>query len=340
MSDAHTAYERRWSSLSPPGSGANRDTSLESEGVVRHAVTMTTPDGVTLAADLRWPADGERPFPALVISPPGPAAVKDQSVVTNYSRGFTEAGYVTLAADPRNFGQSGGSPRQHFDPRQRLVDMQVAVSYLTSLTDLVDPERIGAVGASAGGTMALLLAGFDPCVKAFVSVCGGFFSRQSLREAMGWEAFETERARWQAAKERFHLRGELDYLPVVTPDGQGAFLTGIEPSPTEPFDYYGTERGRSDLFENRVTFLSRQAMSEIDCFEAADFVGPRAGLFFAGTADVYVPLEGTRQAVERVGGASDLVLLEGANHIDLYDNDRYVAEALRTSVDWLDEHLV
>jgi hypothetical protein len=55
----------------------------------------------------------------------------------------TAAGYVTFALDPRNLGHSGGSPRQHFDMADRLRDLQAAISYTSTLADLVDPSGIG-----------------------------------------------------------------------------------------------------------------------------------------------------------------------------------------------------
>lgn len=42
------------------------------------------------------------------------------------------------------------------------------------------------------------------------------------------------RAETYADLERFHRTGELDSIPVVTADGTGAFLRGIEPYPTGP----------------------------------------------------------------------------------------------------------
>jgi len=61
----------------------------------------------------------------------------------------------------------------------------------------------------------------------------------------------------------------------------------------------------------------------------ADFVGARAGLLIAGTDDVYVPLEGTRAVYDRLTGPKDLIEVQGANHIDFYDQEPYVSTAVR-----------
>jgi uncharacterized protein len=304
-----------------------------------HPVVIRTPDGVTLEADLRTPRDSQKPRPAVVLSPPGPAAVIDQSVVSLYADGLTHGGYVTLAVEPRNFGRSGGSPRQHFDMHERLRDLQTAVSYLTRRDDIVDPTRIATLGTSAGGSFALALAGHDIRIKAFVSICGGFFSPVTTRESMGDEGFEVMQRQLLTDVERYHTTGELDYQPVVTPDGKGAYLAGIEPRPTEPFDYYGTERGKSAHFQNRITRISMYSMINFDFLSPADWMAGRAGLLIAGNDDVYVPATGTSQVYDRLTGPKDLITVDGADHIAFYDQEPYVSNAMQAALAWFGEHL-
>ena len=308
------------------------------EGVDCRTVHLRMPDGVSLAGTLRVPQDAPLPAPAVLVSPPGPVAVSDQSVVAGYANRLTAAGHVTLALDPRNLGHSGGSPRQHFDMADRLRDLQVAISYLSTLADLVDPARIGAFGASAGATVALVLAGYDSRIAAFVGACGGYFNPHFMRDMLG-DAYDQQRREAAADLQRYHATGDLTYIPVVTPDGAGAFLAGVEPYPTEPFDYYGTQRGLSDRFDNRVTSISRHTLLNFDCLSPAAFMGSRAGLLLAGTDDVYVPVEGTREAHRRLTGPKDLVMVQGANHIDFYDNAPVVATVMEATLAWFGEHL-
>lgn len=300
---------------------------------------MRTPDGVTLEADLRVPAGLKRPAAAIILSPPGPAAVIEQTVVTLYAERLTVAGYVTLAVEPRNFGRSGGSPRQHFDMHERLRDLQLAVTYVTRLGELVDPARIGTLGTSAGRSFALALAGYDIRIKAFVSVCGGAFSPRSMRESMGDEAFEQLQRQFLDEVERYHTTGELEYMPVVTPNGQDAYLAGIDPHPTEPFDYYGTERGASRYFENRITRISMYSMLNFDFISPAEWMGSRAGLVIVGSDDVYIPAAGTAGVLDRLTGPKDLFTVEGANHIAFYDQEPFVSTAVDAALGWFGEHL-
>lgn len=139
--------------------------------------------------------------------------------------------------------------------------------------------------------------------------------------------------------ERYHATGQLDYQPIVTPDGQGAYLAGVEPHPTEPFDYYGTERGASAYFENRITRISMYSMTNFDFVTPADWMGSRAGLLIAGTDDVYVPAAGTTEVFDRLTGPKNLITVDGANHIAFYDQEPYVSTAIEATLDWFKEHL-
>jgi fermentation-respiration switch protein FrsA (DUF1100 family) len=72
-------------------------------------------DGITLAGHLRVPAQaaGQR-RPAVVVAGPSPQ-VKEQAPDV-YAERLTAEGYATLTLDYRNFGESGGAPRQREDP--------------------------------------------------------------------------------------------------------------------------------------------------------------------------------------------------------------------------------
>jgi fermentation-respiration switch protein FrsA (DUF1100 family) len=63
---------------------------------------------------------------------------------------LTAAGFATLCFDHRNFGASGGEPREHEDTSGKLYDLRDAVSYLAARPE-VDPGRIGCCGICLGG---------------------------------------------------------------------------------------------------------------------------------------------------------------------------------------------
>ena len=82
-------------------------------------------DGITLVGDLRAPSAGDH-APGLVFTGPF-TGVRDQ-VTGLYAERLAAAGYVTLAFDHRNFGQSQGQPRRHEDPQGKLADLRAAAT--------------------------------------------------------------------------------------------------------------------------------------------------------------------------------------------------------------------
>jgi fermentation-respiration switch protein FrsA (DUF1100 family) len=122
-------------------------------------------------------------------------------------------------------------------------------------------------------------------------------------------------------------------------DGQAAYLAVIDPHPTEPFDYYGTERGTSAYFENRITRISMYPMLNFDFLSPAEWLGSRAGLLIAGTDDIYIPAAGTAEVLDRLTGPKELLTLEGANHIAFYDQEPFVSAAVDAALGWFSAHL-
>src|SRR5437660_478378 len=87
-------------------------------------------DGITIVGDLRIPEPLHAGSPAILLTGPL-TGVRDQ-VIGLYAERLSAAGCITLAIDPRNFGESGGQRRQHEDPQGKLDDLRDGVSYLRS----------------------------------------------------------------------------------------------------------------------------------------------------------------------------------------------------------------
>lgn len=122
--------------------------------------------GDDCAAWLFRPAAGGR-APCVVMAS-GLSCVRDQGL-EGFARRFAEAGYAVLAFDYRNFGDSGGEPRQLMSARRQREDWRAALAYARSL-DRVDPERIAIWGFSLGGGNVQALAMAEPGIGAAICV--------------------------------------------------------------------------------------------------------------------------------------------------------------------------
>ena len=118
--------------------------------------------GVTLGGYLFKSQAGQPPYPALVLLH---GFASHAHAMVGLARAASANGYVALALSLRGWLGSDGESDQGL--RQPL-DVLAAVDWLAK-RPLVDRERIGLVGASMGGQVALLAAAHKPPIRAIAS---------------------------------------------------------------------------------------------------------------------------------------------------------------------------
>jgi acetyl esterase/lipase len=104
-----------------------------------------------LKLDIARPAEGEGPFPAVVVIHGGAWRQGNKADVRPILPQFVEHGYVAVSPEYR-FCPQNAFPAQ-------IHDVKAAVRWLkvNSKKYKIDPERIGAMGFSAGGHLAMML---------------------------------------------------------------------------------------------------------------------------------------------------------------------------------------
>jgi pimeloyl-ACP methyl ester carboxylesterase len=85
-----------------------------------------------------------------------------------YAERFAAAGYSVLVFDYRNFGDSGGEPRQLLSVRLQLDDWRAAVAFARSLPE-VDADRVALWGSSFSGGHVMVIASEDERIAAAIS---------------------------------------------------------------------------------------------------------------------------------------------------------------------------
>lgn len=295
----------------------NEKTFAPSDRVTVERVEFKNRFGITLAADLYKPKGVEGPMPALAVSGPF-GAVKEQSSGL-YAQTMAERGFLTIAFDPSYTGESGGEPRYVASPDINTEDFSAAVDFL-SLRPEVDPERIGIIGICGWGGMALNAAALDTRIKATVTVtmydmsrvtANGYFdaldadARYELRRKLN--AQRTEDARKGVAA---RAGGVVDPLPADAPQ----FVKDY-------YDYYKTPRGyhKRSLNSNEgwnttssLSFLNTPLLAYSNEIRSAVLMihGEKAhSRYFS--EDAFKKLTGDNK---------ELMIIPGASHVDLYDN--------------------
>ena len=281
---------------------------------------------ITMAAVINLPPDFDKTakYPAIVVSHPG-GGVKEQTAGT-YAQKLAEKGFVTIAYDASYQGESTGEPRQLENPHIRTEDVSAVIDYLTTLP-YVDAARIGAMGICAGAGYSANAAINDRRIKALGTVSlvniGQMFRN-------GWD----------------NNVKDADAIPYIkagsdarTSDAAGNALATIPLAPLtekdapneelrQAWEYYHTPRAEYCTAPGFATARSLTQIITYDAFHKAEafltqpllaVVGSKAGSKWMSD-----------DLVKRAASADKkLHVIEGANHMDLYDGKPQIEEAVR-----------
>ena len=289
------------------------------EGVIRTKVRFKNHFGIELAGDLYTPADAAANGNA-AIAVSGPfGAVKEQSSGL-YANEMARRGFIALAFDPSFTGESAGEPRYMNSPDINTEDFMAAVDFL-STRDNIDPEKIGIIGICGWGGMALNTAAIDTRIKATVASTMYDMSRVT---ANGYnDSADSADARNEARKALMAQRIE-DFK-------KGSYkLAGgvIDPLPEDApqfvkdyYAYYKTPRGYHERSLNsnggwNVTAATSLLNTKLLAY--ADEI--RSSLLIIHGENAHSRYFGETAFKKLKGDNKELMIIPGANHVDLYDN--------------------
>lgn len=194
-------------------------------------------EGVNLVGDLYYPSNYEsgKTYPAIVVS--GSWTTVKEQMAGLYAKKLAAEGYITLAFDFRNFGESEGEPRFYESPQLKKIDIKNAVSFLENLPE-VNNERIGAFGVCAGAMYTLMAAAEDQRIHSVVTTASWLHDAEAVKLFYGGaEGVNAKIEAAQAAKKQYAESGVVEYIPSISTEDESAAMFG-------PYDYYlNPERG-------------------------------------------------------------------------------------------------
>lgn len=281
-------------------------------------------NGLTVAANMYFPEnfDEQNQYPAIVVNHPA-GGVKEQTAGL-YAEKLAELGYVTMAYDASYQGESEGSPHNLEDPSSRVEDVRAAVDYFNTVP-FIDDDRIGALGICAGGGYTIKATQTEKRIKAVVGISAADIG-QNFRK--GWNGDQDEKdinaVLEQVAEQRkAEANGAEQKLVGFVPDEP---TDDMDQETKDGWEYYRTPRAQHERSINRFPFISFDRMIEFTAFDLVDTLLTQPVLFIAGSE------AGTRwqteNAYERALEPKDKLIVEGANHFDMYDKEPYVTQAV------------
>lgn len=297
-------------------------TFTKSEKVEVKKVEFKNRYGITLVGDLYTPKNiTADKMPAIAISGPF-GAVKEQSSGL-YAQTLAERGFITLAFDPSYTGESKGKPRYMASPDINTEDFMAAVDFL-SVQENIDSNKIGILGICGWGGLALNAAALDTRIKATVTSTMYDMSRVN---AFGYFDKIDEQARYEMKKKLNAQRIE-DFKNILK---GGTYKRGggvVDPLPEDApqfvkdyYAYYKTKRGYHARSLN-----SNEGWNVIGCMS---FINQPILAYSNEIRSAVLMLHGenahsryfSEDAFKKLKGDNkELLIVEDANHVDLYDN--------------------
>jgi len=300
-----------------------------SDKVNHRKVTFETQYGLTLAADLYTPKDGQGKMAAIAVSGPFGASKEQSSGL--YAMRMAERGFVALAFDPSFTGESSGEPRRTASPDINTEDFMAAVDFL-SKQDNVDAERIGIIGICGWGGIALNAAAADTRIKATVAS-----TMYDMTRVSGNGYFDSE----DKEESRHQAREALAKQRLIDPTAMAGGVVNPLPEDAPQFvkdyyDYYITPRGYHERSGNsndgwRVIGTQAYANSRflyyINEIRSAVLVmhGEKAHSRYFGEAAYHYMVDGKAEGYNTIVKPNpnpenkELLIIPGATHCDLYD---------------------
>jgi uncharacterized protein len=283
--------------------------------------------GLRLHGALGVPAGlpaGERRAAFLVLHGFGGSC--DSLGVIHPTRVLSEFGYVTLRFDMRGCGKSEGE----FGRVICLEQVEDLGNALTSLArhPAVDPDRIGVIGSSFGGAVAVYAGGTNPRLAAVISNGGWGHGERKFRgqhpTPQAWASFTAMLAEGRAYRAR---TGKSLMVP----------RDAIVPIP---------DRVRQNLEKQNVTMLApnsvemfpaetAQSMFDFRAEEVVGKIAPRPLLLIHAANDSVTPTEQSIEMFKRAGQPAELHLFSGLDHFLFNENSTRVWNVLRG---WLDTY--
>lgn len=271
---------------------------------------LYTPDGIE--------------HPPVVILGHGLGGTRDMRIDA-FGERFAEHGFAAVVFTYRNFGTSGGRPRQLLSIKQQLEDWEAAIAW-TKLLPEVDNDKICLWGTSFGGGHAIVTASKHPELSGAIAQCP---FTDGIASAFTLTPVETLKGLPAVTKDLVAAArgGTPALIPLAGPPGTAALMTAPDALPgmqalegsETPFVNGVAARVLPTIIAHRPgKYASDVAIPLLFCVSKNDSVAPTGPtLKFAATAP--------RGEIKVYGGG----------HFDFYNGEQF-EKVIADQIEFLD----
>lgn len=190
---------------------------------------------------------------------------------------------------------------------EEVEDARNGVTFLQQQSQ-VDPDRIGIVGTSWGGPIAIYTSAIDErikCTTVNVPVGNGRKWLRSLRHNWEWQLFMEEVEEDRARRVLTGTSKMVDRQHILIPDPEG-----------KAFNEEKLKKNPDTC--TQLPLETAEALIEFMPDEVIHKIAPRPILFTIAGKDVITPIEITRELYERAGEPKKFVVIPGCTHYATY----------------------
>jgi uncharacterized protein len=272
--------------------------------------------GITLRGLLHVPEGATHPRPAIILCH-GFGGSSRGAGHPDLAKALERAGYVVLRFDFRGCGQSDGQ-KGNVICEEEVADLRHALDFLEAQAS-VDRERIGVIGASLGGSVALYVAATDKRVK--LCAANGAVGNGERRfrfqypDDARWRDFlkrldDAKRTKQETGRSIMLNRFEIVHIPAHN-------RAGLPPGAIMDFT---AETALSMLAFNPEAIVRQ--------------IAPRPLLLIHPRADEVVPVSETHALAAAAGDNAEKHIIESQNHFGSGD-----PTLIAITLNWLWRHL-
>jgi pimeloyl-ACP methyl ester carboxylesterase len=283
-------------------------------------------EGATLKGRHYHSAGNARPT---VIMAHGTSATITMAI-DRYAEAIFEAGFDVLLYDHRNFGLSGGEPRQEINPWVQARGYRDAVAFVR---ESLQADRVALWGDSYAGGLVLVAGALIEDVSAVVAQipsCGATWPQGPTEGA----AFDTLRDLFESANVRGEPEDVAGPMPVVSLDQINAPSLLAPPQAFRWFLEYGGRHGSG--WENKATRVIPKTPVPCSPLIAAPHLNMPV-LMMNGRNDemLHCNPELQNAVFDRIAGPKEKVIIDGGHFGLLWEDSPNFMKAINTQIEFL-----
>ncbi len=282
-------------------------------------------DGKKLAALLFKPDnfDIKNKYPALVVTRPA-SGVKEQTAGL-YAQKLAKKGFITLAFDPKGYGESEGRKRVE-DVYSIISDTKNAITFLENM-DNVDTSNIFNVGICMGSAYATVASIEDKRIKATGVISPIYTNPEDMAKAYGGKfilASMLYSMKWIVGLlDLFGLQMYVPLAPIKLTDK----IYPTTKMQKLAIEYYGPGAiGDVPTWRNKVNFYKGETGAiEFDPFEYIDKYNEQKKPYFMAFATGGCRPERLQDFYDKIESTDkEVMVIPNSHHFDLYYKPEHV----------------